>query len=153
MGNTSAKVIPMMRSRKDKNKNKVHANMPAPLSPIVIWKNNMHTFMNNHITELQNYTEQEIYWVRKRLQRFEAGQGIPLGTRRKRFINALAEVNELFTALGDWQVMQNKACELVNFYMAEQRQSDLEEIAYVFCVLVIAPQIVRNETRWSWETI
>jgi hypothetical protein len=152
MGNTSAKVIPMIRSRKDKNK--VHTIVPAPLSPIAIWKNNMHIFMQTHITQLQNYTEEEINCVKRRLIRFEKGHGSPFKScSNTSFLNAVAEITELFTSIGNWHVMNNTACDLVNVYMAQNRQSDLEEIAFVFCVLVIEPQIIRNETRWSWNTL
>lgn len=153
MGNTSGKVLPMIRSRKSKNK--VHTtNMPVPLSPIAIWKNNMHAFMQTHITQLQNYTDQEISFINKRLKQFEGGQGIPFRScTNEMFVNAVTEITELFTAVGNWHLMYNKACDLVNNYMAQNRQSEMEEIAFVFCVLVIELQIIKNETRWSWDTL
>ena len=148
MGNTSTKT---MQKKQEKN---VKHNVPPPLSAIVIWKNNMQTFMNTHIQQLQNYSSGELEFVKYRLQRLVDKHPVPYRSfSDERFMNAVAEIGELMKYVGDWQTMQNKSCDLVNWYINQHRQNDLEEIAFIFCILVIEPQIIKMETTWSWNNI
>ena len=148
MGNTSTKAM------KKRQNQQVIQNATPPLSKMTEWKNNMQTFMKTHITQLQNYSHGELDFVKYRLQRLIEGHPVPYRSfEDERFMNALAEIGELMTNLGNWQVMHNKSQDLVNWYVSQYRQDDLEEIAFIFCILVIEPQIRKTETTWSWTTI
>lgn len=146
MGNSVAKAL--LRTKAKTNTCKVYEPLPVPLLPMAVWQNNIQTFLQTHITQLQHYAESEVTYVQRRLERFEDGSGIPFRSNKDEcYLNAVAEIVELMRFVGDWQGMNVKAIELVSKYVAQERYKDLEEIAFVFCVLVIEPQILKGETR------
>ena len=144
MGNASTKVIPMMKTRD----NRVYKPIPPPIPMEEIWKEKMQDFMKNHILQLQNYSENEIDYVKQRLKRFEDGTGIPFRSLHDpKFKNAIIEVMHLMSFVGDWPLMLEHSDDIVRWYLSQKRQKEMEEIAFVFCVLVIEPQIIKIETR------
>jgi hypothetical protein len=157
MGNTTGKVFPKMSFIPTLRKNKVRAqqhNVPPPLSQNDMWKNNMIEFMKTHIMQLQNYSDNELQFVKERVRKFNDGYGYPFRSfTDEKFSNAVDEITELMKDIGNWHSMQQRASTLITWYIQQQRQTDLEEIAFVFCVLVIEPQVIRMETRWCWDAI
>lgn len=148
MGNTTTK---MLKTRKDKP---IKNNTPPPISEMTLWKKNMQTFMQSHITQLQNYSQSDLQFIKHRLQRLEDRHPVPYRSfDDERFVNALEEISYIMNNIGNWHVMQDRVRDLVNWYINQHRQDDLEEIAYIFCILVIEPQIIKSETTWSWDTI
>lgn len=145
MGNSSTKVMPKPAH---KNEDSIEKTIPPPLSSIAIWKSKMATFMQNHIIEMQNYEDGDLNYIQYQLKRLKDGHGLPFRTKDdERYNNAITEVTQLMTFIGQWHIMYIKACELINSYVAQQRQDDMEEIAFIFCIMVIEPQIVKRETR------
>lgn len=162
MGNIPAKLVPVVmrkarKIRKDKDNdgdNVQNVILPAPLLPIAVWKNNMQMFMNNHIQQLEGYTESEIMYVKYRLKRLEEGYDRPhTCISDEHFAQSIASIKELMDLTGEWHIMYEKACHLIDSYIEQNRQGDLENLAFMFCVLVIAPQIIKSETRWSWGNL
>ncbi len=145
MGNTSTKAF---------RKNKVQHNVPPPLSPTDMWKNSIIEFMKTHITQLQNYSQNDLQFIKDRVSKFKSGYGYPFRSfSDEKFTNAVEEITELIKHIGNWYVMEQNATNLVTWYIQQQRQTELEEIAFVFCLLVIEPQVIKMETQWCWDAI
>jgi hypothetical protein len=123
-----------------------HERDPLPSGT---WKERMTTFMNNHMDQLQEYDQCARLIVHDKLARFARGAGVPYRTLENAcHKNAIVEIIKLFTYASE-STVRLKISSLITNHAALDKREDFQEIAFVFAIIVNAPQIKKQETCWE----
>jgi len=113
------------------------------------WVNNMTAFMLSQLKQAFRYDCHECRLMYEKYERFKNGTGaFNRSLKNPVHANAMRELSMLFESGMSGVEKKQYVTNLLHAYAQTDRQTDFEEIAFIFSIIVNTPMITMYETKY-----